>query len=162
MLSDRIGVMEKGRIVQLDTPRGVYEKPHSRFVGEFIGQSNFLRGRMVRVGPLESEFETDSGLTLRVPAELELSPGEEGIAQIRAERVRVHREKPPASAGNAFPGTAEREVYVGDMFQYFVRLDSSDLIMAIHPTYAGLALTRQEAVWISFDSDDIVWLRGGS
>ena len=162
MLSDRIGVMEKGRIVQLDTPRGVYERPQSRFVGEFIGQSNFLEGRVVRVEHVGSEIETDSGLTFRVPADLQLSSSERGIAQIRAERLQVHQQRPPASAGNILTGKVERGVYVGDTFQYYIRLDSSDLLMAIQPASGGLTFTREEAVWISFDPNDIVWMRGES
>ena len=162
MLSDRIGVMEKGQVVQLDTPRGVYEKPRSRFVGEFIGQSNFLEGRVVRVSPLGAEIELDSGLAFRVPADLPLSSGDAGIAQIRAERVQVHRQRPADTADNVLSGKVERGVYVGDTFQYFVRLDSSDLIMAIHPASNELPFTREEAVWICFDPNDIVWLKGGS
>jgi len=162
MLSDRIGVMEKGKIVQLDTPRGVYEKPRSRFVGEFIGQSNFLQGRVVRASALGADIEIDSGLAFRVPADRNLSIGDTGIAQIRAERVRVHRQRPLESIDNAFSATVERGVYVGDTFQYFVRLDTADLIMAIHPASNELPFTRNEAVWICFDPKDIVWLRGGS
>jgi ABC-type Fe3+/spermidine/putrescine transport system ATPase subunit len=161
MLSDRVAVMEQGKLVQLDTPREVYEKPRSRFVGEFIGQSNFLEGKVVRGGPLGAEIETESGLALRVPARSDASSGSRGILQIRAERVKVHRQKPPPSDGYAFSGTVERAVYVGNNVQYFIKLDSHDLIMAICPTTRELPYRREETVWISFDPEDVVWLKGG-
>ena len=162
MLSDRIGVMEKGQVVQLDTPRGVYETPRSRFVGEFIGQSNFLEGRVVRIDPSGADIEVDSGLAFRVPADLQLAVGDSGIAQIRAERVQVHRQRPADTVNNVLSGKVERGVYVGDAFQYFVRLDSSDLIMAIHPASSESPFSREDAVWICFDPNDMVWLKGGS
>jgi spermidine/putrescine transport system ATP-binding protein len=160
MLSDRVAVMEEGKITQVGVPREVYEKPQSRFVAEFIGQSNFLEARVVRVGPLGTEVETESGLTLRVPAEPPPPTGSKGVLQIRAERVHVHRQKPPPSDGFAFPGTVERAIYVGNTIQYIVNLESRDLIMAIRPTSGESPFTRDEAVWVSFGPQDIVYLRG--
>ena len=160
MLSDRVAVMEEGKIIQVGVPREVYEKPQSRFVAEFIGQSNFLEARVVRVGPLGTEVETESGLTLRVPADPPPPTGSTVILQIRAERVHVYRQKPPPSDGYDFPGTVERTIYVGNTIQYFVNLESHDLIMAIRPTSGESPFTRDEAVWVSFGPQDIVYLRG--
>lgn len=160
MLSDRVAVMEEGRIIQVGLPREVYEKPRSRFVAEFIGQSNFLEARVVRVGPLGTEVETESGLTLRVPADPPPPTGSTGVLQIRAERVRVHRHKLPPSDGYTFAGTVERAIYVGNTIQYFINLESHDLIMAIRPTSGEAPFTRGEAVWVSFGPQDTVYLRG--
>ncbi|MCZ7572934.1 MAG: ABC transporter ATP-binding protein [Ardenticatenaceae bacterium] len=160
MLSDQMAVMEGGRLVQLGTPREVYERPRSRFVGEFIGQSNFLEGRVVHIGRLGAKIETDSGLAVRLPSDVQVSIGNQGILQIRAERVNVHRQKPTASDGCAFSGTVERAVYVGTTVQYFIRLESQDLIMAIRPAFGELLFGREEAAWISFDPEDLVWLKG--
>ncbi len=160
MLSDRVAVMEEGKIIQVGVPREVYEKPQSRFVAEFIGQSNFLEARVVRVGPLGAEVETESGLTLRVPADPPPPTGSTGVLQIRAERVHVHRQKPPPSDGFAFPGTVERAIYVGNSIQYIVNLESHDLIMAIRPASGESPFTRDEAVWVSFGPQDTVYLRG--
>jgi len=134
MLSDRVAVMEEGQIIQVGVPREVYEKPRSRFVAEFIGQSNFFEARVVRVGPLGTEVETESGLALRIPADPPPPTGSTGVLQIRAERVHVHRHKPPLSDGYTFAGTVERAIYVGNTIQYFINLESHDLMMAIRPT----------------------------
>ena len=45
-LADRIALMQRGRIVQLDTPEGLYERPATRFVADFVGRSNFLSGHL--------------------------------------------------------------------------------------------------------------------
>lgn len=159
MLSDRIAVMEEGRIIQVGFPREVYEKPRSRFVAEFIGQSNFLEARVVQAGPSGVEIETESGLTLRVPADPHVSAGSKGVLQIRAERVRVHRQKPPLSDDYIFSGTVERAIYAGNIIQYFIKLENHDLIMAIQPTSGKASFTRGEVVWISFGPEDGVFLR---
>jgi ABC-type Fe3+/spermidine/putrescine transport system ATPase subunit len=161
MLSDRVAVMEGGELVQLGTPREVYERPRSRFVGEFIGQSNFLEGRVVRGDTLGAEIETESGMALRVPTSPDAPIGSRGVLQIRAERVNVHQRKPPPSDAPTFSGTVERVVYVGNTIQYFIELESHDLVMAICPTTKDLPLGRQESVWVSFDPEDVIWLRGG-
>jgi ABC-type Fe3+/spermidine/putrescine transport system ATPase subunit len=161
MLSDRVAVMEGGELVQLGTPREVYERPQSRFVGEFIGQSNFLEGRVVRGDALGAEVETESGLALRVATSPDAPIGSSGVLQIRAERVNVHQRKPPPSDVPAFSGTVQRVVYVGNTIQYFIELESHDLVMAICPTTKELPLGRRESVWVSFDPEDVIWLRGG-
>jgi hypothetical protein len=67
---------------------------------------------------------------------------------------------PPPSDRPAFSGTVERVVYVGNTVQYFIRLESRDLIVAIRPTTKELPFGRQESIWISFDPEDVIWLRG--
>jgi hypothetical protein len=54
----------------------------------------------------------------------------------------------------------ERAIYVGNTIQYIVNLESRDLIMAIRPTSGESPFTRDEAVWVSFGPQDIVYLRG--
>jgi spermidine/putrescine transport system ATP-binding protein len=160
MLSDRVAVMEKGEIVQLGTPREVYERPQSRFVAGFIGQSNFLEGRVIRSGPSGAEVETLSGLTLQVLTAPDVSIGDKVILQIRAERVHIHQQKPSPSNGQIFSGTVERTIYVGNTIQYFVGLESHDLIMIIRPATSEAPLTRGAVVWISFGPEDCLLLRG--
>jgi ABC-type Fe3+/spermidine/putrescine transport system ATPase subunit len=64
-LADRIAVMRDGRIEQVGTPREIYRRPRSRFVAEFIGESNFLRqpdGRVAMVRPEQLAISSDGGL----------------------------------------------------------------------------------------------------
>ncbi|HKZ07507.1 MAG TPA: ABC transporter ATP-binding protein [Methylomirabilota bacterium] len=84
-LSDRIAVMQGGRIEQLGAPREIYERPATRFVADFIGASTMLRGRAVS-GELVTVTE---GVTLRVAAGRALKVGAEVELAIRPERVRL-------------------------------------------------------------------------
>ncbi len=160
MLSDRVAVMEEGRITQLDTPRVVYEKPISRFVAEFIGQSNFLDGKVVRSDISGAEFETESGLTLLIPEDPRLLAGSSGVLQIRAERVHVYSNKPPTTTGNILSGVIERAIYLGITLQYFIRLESDNLIMAIRPATGDAPLASGANVWIAVDIKDCQLIRG--
>jgi ABC-type Fe3+/spermidine/putrescine transport system ATPase subunit len=160
MLSDRVAVMEEGRIVQLDSPSEVYEKPISRFVAEFIGQSNFLEGKVVSADPSGAKFETESGLTLLVPQDPGLPSGSPGVLQIRAERVHVYSDKPPTTTGNNFPGVIERAIYLGITIQYFIRLESDNLIRAILPATGEVPLARGARVWVTVETKDCQLIRG--
>ena len=62
-LSDRIAVMNEGRILQEGTPEDMYERPRTRFVADFIGQTNFFEGRVEEVGATVS-VRDDKGLTI--------------------------------------------------------------------------------------------------
>src|SRR5918995_1849942 len=94
-LGNRIAVMNKGRIIQCDTPGTVYGEPASRFVGAFIGNPpmNFLTGRVHRNGGPPSVTVADH--VLQVAAELESEPDGEVLVGIRAENIRAEVEPFP-------------------------------------------------------------------
>jgi len=160
MLSDRVAVMDEGKIIQVGTPREVYERPRSRFVAEFVGQSNFLEGHIVDTRSSETEVELASGLRLSVPAAPHLTKGSKVAVQVRAERVRIYPER-PLVRGHAFAASVERMLYIGDTIQYLLQLESHDLLMATCPTTSAPPLDRGATVWIGFDSEDCLVLPGG-
>jgi multiple sugar transport system ATP-binding protein len=94
-LGNRIAVMNKGRIIQCDTPGTVYGEPASRFVGAFIGNPpmNFLTGRVHRNGGPPSVTVADH--VLQVAAELDGEPDGEVLVGIRAENIRAEVEPFP-------------------------------------------------------------------
>jgi putative spermidine/putrescine transport system ATP-binding protein len=63
-LSDRIVVINQGEILQVGTPREVYERPQSRFVADFLGQSNFFEGTITQLEGSLAQFTTDNGASL--------------------------------------------------------------------------------------------------
>ena len=125
-MSDRLAVMNGGRVEQLGPPRTVYEEPHTTFVADFLGISNLLQGTAlgklgdrcrVRVG----EFELHAGrgdLTARGDTRL----------VIRPERVRL---EPRESSGeNRVPAMVQRIVYRGSSSQVFLTLPNGDQVQA--------------------------------
>ncbi len=103
-LAMRIGIMENGKIVQVDTPRQIFQHPKSEFVARFIGIRNFFWGELIKNkhSPDKSAEFVTSGLQLSVLTDEE--PGE-GNVIIRSEDVTVSTEPYSSSARNVFEGT---------------------------------------------------------
>jgi ABC-type Fe3+/spermidine/putrescine transport system ATPase subunit len=116
-MADRIGVMRDGRMVQVGTPAEVYERPASRFVAEFLGAANTLRG-------VASDGRIDLPGLGSVVA-LRATPGPVLLA-LRPERLRLGEGGP-----NRLAGTLTRSVYAGETMTHTVRLaDGSDIRVA--------------------------------
>ena len=138
-MSDRIAVMDKGKVVQLADPRTIYERPASRFVADFIGVSNFLLGRLRAAGPA-AQIELGGGEVVRAHAAGDLPVGLVVTIAVRPERIRLV----PASAGgadrtgwNEVNGVVQNVVYTGSDTQYFVELGGSGVVMVRVPNDAA-------------------------
>jgi spermidine/putrescine ABC transporter ATP-binding subunit len=103
-MADRIALMDSGRIAQLDTPRGLYERPANRFVAGFIGMTNFLDGRLVS-GGIEVE-----GIGLIRGEAPKGTGGNAATLAVRPERIQVL--SAPGAAG-ALSGTVVGIAYLG-------------------------------------------------
>ncbi len=134
-LSHRIAVMRDGRIEQLDEPSKIYGFPTNRFVADFIGNCNLLEAE-VRTADVGGLTLAVAGLgEIRAPADGVSRPGDKGVLALRPEQVRVAREADPAW-DNAFAGTVQDFLYIGDVTTYQVRLDNGLQLMALLPNAA--------------------------
>jgi spermidine/putrescine transport system ATP-binding protein len=114
-MSDRIGVMSDGRLLQVDDPQGLYEHPRSRFVADFIGEINLLPAKVVDA----TTVEFTGGR--RAHAETGTSAGEQVTIAIRPERLGLHAiDDEPSSERNSLEGTVTRRIYHGDVYFYDV------------------------------------------
>jgi spermidine/putrescine transport system ATP-binding protein len=127
-MSDRLAVMDKGRVIQLGAPREVYSAPLTAYVADFLGVANLLA--------VECSGPTASGLqSVRLgETELEATPVSDDIARsghvvIRPERVRLAARGRPAP--NAVDGTIDELVYVGATTQVVVRLPHGDVLQVL-------------------------------
>jgi len=151
-MADRLAVLDAGRVWQVGTPREVYSRPGSRKVAEFIGDANFLTGEVARVGE-KVEVKTRVGL-LRSSAFPEgLSAGREVQVMVRPEALRIGGE-----GDNRLEGKVERVMYLGDVEQYFVRLDDGTLWKAVEAHPKGRRAEVGEQVMLSCDSEDLIVL----
>ena len=126
-MSDRLAVMNRGRIEQLGPPKDVYEQPDTTFVASFLGISNLITG-VARPG--------GAGRCVVAVGEFELQAAQGEVAtrgdtklMIRPERVRL--EAHAAAGENRIPGIVERVVYRGNADQVFIRLAGGDQIQAL-------------------------------
>jgi len=87
-LADRLGVMDAGRLMQVDAPATVYEDPTDRFVESFLGSTNFLDCRVAATDPLE--LDTPLGVTVPAPVDASgLTVGDDLTMSLRPERLGV-------------------------------------------------------------------------
>ncbi len=126
VMSDRIAVMFDGEITQMDSPDGLYERPNSRVVAEFIGVMNFLPGRIVSQGDLITLDVAGLG---EARIEAAQCPGERPRADcsvgIRPETMTILFDD-SETPGKVSEGTVDEVVYYGDMTYYDIRLDGTD------------------------------------
>jgi spermidine/putrescine transport system ATP-binding protein len=120
-MSDRIAVMDKGRVEQVGDPEDVYERPSTAFVAGFIGVSNLIPGVVASAG----ELRLDNGPTLTVPTD-GLSPGDRCHAVVRPEKLKIDLLGTGGEpTGNGLPrieGVVESSVYLGTATQIVVDL----------------------------------------
>ena len=143
-LSDRIGVMNGGRIEQLGAPRDIYERPATRFVADFIGASTVLRGRAVatdRVAVAGANLHV-GGRALPVGADVELA--------IRPERVWLA----PGPGHNVLDARVEGLVYQGAQTEVTARLDDGQrvLVFVTEPAPESLALGQTVRLHLPADA----------
>ena len=132
-ISDRIAVMNAGKVEQIDNPIGIYGNPKSTFTAGFIGQTNFLEAKIESFDKLNSTAIVSAGNTrIQVP----LSEPREGqvLLAIRPENLKIigNEEKPPLS--NELVGTVESVRFLGSIAEYQVRLANnvSLLLVRVH------------------------------
>jgi iron(III) transport system ATP-binding protein len=113
-LSDRIAVMQAGRIVQLATPRDLYQRPATPFVADFIGSSNFLRGRRLPAAAGEHRpVDVGDGLAVWVRDAHAGAAGDEVVVSVRPERIRLVGPDDPAPEVNTFDVAIVDRSYLG-------------------------------------------------
>lgn len=149
-MSDRIVVMNRGRIEQDGTPEQLYFHPASRFVAEFIGETNLLPGR--GTGGAEAGLDWQ-GHRLRGsgPAGAE---GAARTASLRPERIRVSRERP--STDNVVEGRIANRLFKGSRILLDVAVGDA-VLQAYADTGPGSDLA-EGPVWLGWDADSLTLL----
>ncbi len=129
-MSDRIAVMNHGRIEQLDTPAGVYEGPATRFVAGFIGLTNLLRGVVEGKNDRDVVVRLASGARLRAETADGRAPGAEVDVAIRPEKIQMTAVR-PAAADNCLEGQVGSFVYQGAATEYQIALADGQAVRVI-------------------------------
>jgi ABC-type Fe3+/spermidine/putrescine transport system ATPase subunit len=121
-LSDRVAVMNAGRIEQVGTPDEIYDYPQSRFVADFIGLSDFIEATLSSVDSGEETVVVEAnGLEILIPARPGMSPGQSVLLFIRPNDVELL----PAShevGTNVFAGIVGKMTYLGDRSDYRIEV----------------------------------------
>jgi len=159
-VSDRIAVMHRGKVEQIGSPMELYEAPKSSFVAAFIGDTNFLDGKVSEKISEEYSLLNIEGLSepVRSYNDKKLRISEPIHMSIRPEKMHITRTKPDRTDEiNLFEGVVEDIVYKGDHTKFWVRVD--DLRLAILKPNNRFILDRTvitwgEKVWVWWHEDD--------
>ncbi|TFG87851.1 MAG: polyamine ABC transporter ATP-binding protein [Chromatiales bacterium] len=160
-LATRIGVMDRGEIVQVGSPTEIYEYPASKFVADFIGSVNMFEGRLIEDEPNFVRIEApELSCTIYVDHGISSAPGAAVWAAIRPEKIEISRQEPSAKENRA-KGVVRDIAYMGDLSIYLVQIDSGKTVQVTLPNTVrqiNRRLSWDETVWLSWDASSPVIL----
>jgi spermidine/putrescine transport system ATP-binding protein len=150
-MSDRIAVMHAGRVEQLGTPEELYERPATRFVADFIGTTNLLRGVVEPDGAIllssgERAQVAHDGIAAGTSVELSIRP--ESITLV------------PADAIGGIRGTVEQAAYLGTNVTYQVRT-AGGLVLSVLASKTGIRLPAGSEIAVTWSASEALVLGGG-
>jgi iron(III) transport system ATP-binding protein len=155
-ISDRMAILEGGRILQVGSPREVYGRPKRKTVAHFIGETDFIPGRVVGVEGERVVVQTAAGRFEGMLGDPALKPaaGAEVTVSIRPECWTLGHE---GRGQNSVPGRIGESVYLGEVAQYaFVSGDTTLKIFELNPRFMGHAAEGE--LFASVDPEDVVVL----
>ena len=157
-MSDRIAVFNGGRIEQMGTPSELYDRPATRFVANFVGETNLLPGRGARIAGAYCE-SAGPGVTLRARSAPGLRAGQDVTVSVRPERVQIAATTPTTE--NQLSGRVEELIYLGRSRKYVIKAAELKIIAvqqitgASQPTFAA-----GDPVHLTWEADDATALPG--
>jgi putrescine transport system ATP-binding protein len=160
-LGSRLGVMDRGRIVQVGTPAEVYETPATRFVADFIGSANLFEGRVVEAHPDRLAVRCEElGCEIEVPGGSAAAAGTTVWIALRPEKIELVRGR----ACDAAPvsGLVEEIGYRGDASTYLVQLASAKRVRVVRANAVRsgeTAVSRGDTVSLGWHPSSLVLLR---
>lgn len=158
-LSDRIAVMNAGKIEQIGTAGEIYEAPKSSFVAAFIGDTNFFEGRVVEL--LDENFsrlEVEGFPDVVCFNDNQIHVDNPVYLSVRPEKFRISRDRPlEDNHHNVVQGRVEDVIYLGSVTKYWVRVQ--DYRISVYQQHSRFMLdenpiTWKELVWLSWHGDD--------
>ncbi len=124
-MSDRVAVLNRGKIEQFDTPSGLYDRPRTRFVAEFIGETNLLAGKVAQSAPEAVTVALEGGGTVLCAGGAAWPEGSGVMVSVRPEMLHLGLD---GAAPNALPVRVEDHVYHGDHIRLHLACGSQRLV----------------------------------
>ena len=144
-MSDRIAVFDHGRIQQIGTPEELYDRPSTRFVASFIGDTNLVSGRAISMADGVCEIETSAG-RVRASARRPIANGAAVVVAVRPERVALE------ATGEGLGGVVTDVIFVGTARKYAVRLSDGTECFALRQVGTASMARVGTAMRLSWDA----------
>jgi len=152
-MSDRIAVMNGGRIEQLDMPEIIYNKPRTRFVANFVGKVNFVDGAIRQTDGGVGAIETKDGALIRAP--VQQPAGSRITLAIRPEHLTIRRTGMAVDGWNVLTGRVRAQTFCGNVRHYAIQLDEhDDFLVETKPADIGCCIGDE--VNIAWRPDDSI------
>ncbi len=143
-LSHQVAVMSAGHIQQIGTPRAIYERPHNKFVADFVGTTNFVDGTVTARDGGDTGWVVDTEIgAIRSTSVEPLKPGDRVVLSVRPEDVELTEARPEGEA-NVWHGSVDQKVFVGDACDFQVKINGRNLFARTHPS---LRTKVGEPIW---------------
>ena len=154
-MSDRIVVMNEGRVEQSGTPEDLYHYPVSRFVAEFIGETNLISGRVKSVDGEQVALDWH-GVTLQAARHQSAAIGQSVTVALRPERITLHAEE--NAGGAVLQGRVTKRVFKGSRTVLDLAVGGGGMLRAV-VTNGAIDEINSEHVWMSWQPDSLTVLR---
>jgi spermidine/putrescine transport system ATP-binding protein len=155
-MSDTIAIMRDGRIVQFGTPQQLYDAPVNRYVADFVGESNFLSGKVTAADAHGASVALANGLLLKArwsAAGEHLAIGEEAAIAVRPEVIGIWPSgRGPSDLDLRRPGQVRNRIFLGDHTEFSVHVRELGELMVRLPKSDPLAMRLQPG-----DAAEIGW-----
>ncbi|MCT8970500.1 ABC transporter ATP-binding protein [Microbaculum marinisediminis] len=157
-VSDRIAVMDHGKIIQVASPAVIYEFPSTRYVADFIGDVNFLSGKIAALDDAGVRIRSDEIACTIVASQddVDATVGADAWLAIRPEKMRISLDEPADTATNCVSGEVWDIGYLGDVSVYHVKLDNGNVIKSTVTNQTRLVerpIGWDDKVWLTWPRD---------
>ena len=151
-LSDRIAVINLGKLLQIGSPRDLYERPHNPFVADFIGINNLIPGNVQEINTTEKwvRVQTKVGPLLCTSDE-QYKPGDRCMISVRPETASIRQSEDTQKEFNRIAGTVSFASYIGNTIRYDVEINSEIIFKVdIQNPWGYQPFSIGEKVYVSF------------
>ena len=158
VMSDRIIVMNAGKIAQASSAEAVYFTPQSKFVADFIGETNFFEGEIAAVADDACVLQHQQ-MQVRIPRRAQFSTHQRCMIGVRSERIHLRRKPDELSQmENLYHGRVKEVIFQGDRTAYTIQL-GEELVKVVEPNLTNsVAYHPNDAVCIGWNRGDVIVL----
>ncbi len=157
-MSDRIAIVNRGRIEQIDTSHAIYHRPATAFAAEFVGAANLLPARLLQRESGNVRLQLEGGLELTVPASCCPGDATKVLVSVRPEKIHVSRRLPKDV--NAFEARIEEEIFKGSTDQLRLATAAGTRLQAVvaNESALGEIFHVGDRVFCGIHADDVIVL----